>query len=74
VDYEELLRRLTAYAVRLFSMAGLAGAASVLPGIGISPEDLAYETYLKFLTGDGVNYHSSKGPLFPFLARKIRKG
>ena len=39
-----------------------------LSGIGISPEDSASETLLKFLTSDGVNYHSSKGPLFPFLA------
>ncbi len=68
IDYTDLVRRLTAHAVRLFAIAGLAGTACVLSGIGISPEDLASETLLKFLTSDGVNYHSSKGPLFPFLA------
>jgi DNA-directed RNA polymerase specialized sigma24 family protein len=68
IDYDDLLRRLTAQAFKLFAIFGMAGAACVLSGTGMSPEDLASQTLLKFLTGDGINYHSSKGPLFPFLA------
>lgn len=50
VDAEEVLKRLTLYARRLFfAYAGLTGADTALPGLGVGPDDLAVGTILKFL-------------------------
>jgi DNA-directed RNA polymerase specialized sigma24 family protein len=49
VDIENVLKRLTLHAHRLFfGLAGLAGDSS-LRGLGVGPEDLAMETLAKFL-------------------------
>src|SRR2546426_1194922 len=49
VDVEQVLKRLTLHANRLFfALVGLT-RRSVLPGLGVGPEDLAMQTVLKFL-------------------------
>ena len=71
-SFDEILRRLTADAVRLFASAGLKGPEAVLKGIGKSPEDLAMDTILK-LTGGELNYHRAKGSLPAYLAKVMER-
>jgi len=49
VDFNQVLKRLTLHANRLFfALVGLAGSG-VLSGLGVSPSDLAMQTVLKFI-------------------------
>jgi DNA-directed RNA polymerase specialized sigma24 family protein len=50
VDAEEVLKKLTLYARRLFFVyCGLTGTETALQGVGTGPDDLAVATLLKFL-------------------------
>lgn len=49
VDFEEVVRRLTARAVHLCSVLAGLTAPSVLPGVGVGPDDLAMQTVLRLL-------------------------
>jgi DNA-directed RNA polymerase specialized sigma24 family protein len=66
-ELDQLLKRLTAFAVVLFAGAGLAGADVVLEGTAMSPADLAAGTLTKLLSGD-LKYRRSRGRLDSFLA------
>lgn len=70
-ELDELLRKLTAYAVVLFAQAGLAGGHVSLRGTGASPEDLAIGTLDKLVCGE-LNYHRSKGRLESYLATAMK--
>jgi len=66
-ELEELLKKLTAYAVLLFAQAGLTGSDVSLRGTGVSPQDLAIGTLDKLVCGE-LNYHRTKGRLDSYLA------
>lgn len=70
-DFRILIRRLTAFALRLFAEHGLAGAGAVLPGLGVSAEDLAGKVLVEYCEGR-IKHHSSKGSLITLLCTAIR--
>jgi DNA-directed RNA polymerase specialized sigma24 family protein len=46
-----LIEKLMAYALRVFAEQGLGGKGAVIPGVGKSAEDFAYDVLLQYLTG-----------------------
>lgn len=69
IDFKSLNRRLTAFAVRLFAEHGISG--DVIPGTGISAEDLAAKILLEYCEGT-IKHHSSRGDLITLLCTAIR--
>lgn len=72
VVWDEVVDRLMAEAVRLFASARLVGADRVMSGLGVSPEDLAYQTITALLEDKTVRYRKDDGELLPFLKRVMR--
>ena len=72
VVWEEVIDRLMAEAIRLFASARLVGADRVLSGLGVSPEDLVYQTITALLEDKTVRYRKNDGELLPFLKRVMR--
>jgi DNA-directed RNA polymerase specialized sigma24 family protein len=72
VVWEEVIDRLMAEAIRLFASACLVGADRVLSGLGVSPEDLVYQTITALLEDKTVRYRKNDGELLPFLKRVMR--
>lgn len=72
VVWEEVIDRLMAEAVRLFASARLVGADRVMSGLGVSPEDLVYQTINALLEDKTVRYRKEDGELLPFLKRVMR--
>jgi DNA-directed RNA polymerase specialized sigma24 family protein len=70
-DFRSLIRRLTAFALRLFAEHGLRGAGAVLPGLGVSAEDLAGKVLVEYCEGR-IKHHASKGLLITLLCTAIR--
>ena len=62
-DWMDLLGRLTAYAIFLY------GGNEVMPGTGVSPEDLAAEVLLELAEGK-IPFDSSR-PLWPLLKKTL---
>jgi hypothetical protein len=52
-DWESLLKRLTAVALRWFGDRNCRGEDAVLPGTGCTAKDLAYSAALEFLRNEG---------------------
>lgn len=71
-DWPDIIRRLTLVSLGLFKTVGLLGQDAVMKGLGVSPEDLAYETVAKVLTEE-VKYRKDKGPLLPFLILVLKR-
>jgi DNA-directed RNA polymerase specialized sigma24 family protein len=71
-DWPDIIRRLTFVSMGLFKAIGLLGPDAVMKGLGVSPEDLAYETVAKVLA-DEVRYRKDKGPLLPFLILALKR-
>jgi hypothetical protein len=46
-----LIEKLTAHALRVFAEQGLGGKGTVMPGVGKSAEDFAYDILAQYLTG-----------------------
>ena len=46
-----LIEKLTAHALRVFAEQGLGGKGAVMPGVGKSAEDFAYDIVVQYLTG-----------------------
>jgi DNA-directed RNA polymerase specialized sigma24 family protein len=46
-----LIEKLTAHALRVFAEQGLGGKGAVMPGVGKSAEDFAYDILVQYLTG-----------------------
>ena len=72
VVWEEVIDRLMVEAVRLFASARLVGADRVLSGLGVSPEDLVFQTINALLEDKTVRYRKDDGKLLPFLKRVMR--
>jgi DNA-directed RNA polymerase specialized sigma24 family protein len=72
VVWEEVIDRLMAEAIRLFASARLLGADRVMSGLGVSPEDLVYQTVNAVLEDKTVRYRKDDGELLPFLKRVMR--
>src|SRR5688572_12508640 len=72
VVWEEVIDRLMAEAVRLFASARLVGSDRVMSGLGVSPEDLVYQTINALLEDKTVRYRKEDGELLPFLKRVMR--
>ena len=72
VVWEEVIDRLMAEAIRLFASARLVGADRVMSGLGVSPEDLVYQTINALLEDKTVRYRKEDGELLPFLKRVMR--
>lgn len=70
--WEEVINRLMAEAVRLFASARLVGVDRVMSGLGVSPEDLVYQTIDALLEDKTVRYRKKNGELLPFLKRVMR--
>ena len=70
-DFKSLIRRLTAFALRLFAEHGMPGAGAVLPGLGISAEDLAGKVLIEYCQGR-IKHHASKGALITLLCTAVR--
>lgn len=70
-DFRKLIRRLTAFALRLFAEQGLPGAGAVLPGLGVSAEDLACKVLIEYCAGR-IKHHASKGSLITLLCTAVR--
>jgi len=66
-----LNRRLTAFALRLFAEHGLAGLGTVIPGTGVSAEDLVGKILVEYCEGKTV-HHPSRGTLVTLLCTGIR--
>ena len=67
ISDEELLLRLTAFAVRVLAQLGLRGReAAVMPGVGLSAEDFALKVFCDYLEG------KTKDNTFPYLYTAIR--
>lgn len=72
VVWEEVIDRLMAEAIRLFASARLVGADRVMRGLGVSPEDLVYQTINALLEDKTVRYRKEDGELLPFLKQVMR--
>jgi DNA-directed RNA polymerase specialized sigma24 family protein len=72
VVWDEVIDRLMAEAVRLFASARFVGADRVMSGLGVSPEDLVYQTINALLEDKTVRYRKEDGELLPFLKRVMR--
>jgi DNA-directed RNA polymerase specialized sigma24 family protein len=72
VVWEEVIDRLMVEAVRLFASARLAGEDRVLKGLGVSPEDLVFQTITAVLEDTTVRYRKQDGALLPFLKAVMR--
>jgi DNA-directed RNA polymerase specialized sigma24 family protein len=72
VVWEEVIDRLMAEAIRLFASARLLGADRVMSRLGVSPEDLVYQTVKAVLEDKTVRYRKDDGELLPFLKRVMR--
>lgn len=72
VVWEEVIDRLMAEAIRLFASARLVGADRVLSGLGVSPEDLVYQTITALLEDKTVRFRKNDGELLPFLKHVMR--
>jgi DNA-directed RNA polymerase specialized sigma24 family protein len=71
-DWPDIIRRLTFVSMGLFKTVGLLGSDAVMKGLGVSPEDLAYETVGRVLA-DEIRYRKDKGPLLPFLILALKR-
>jgi DNA-directed RNA polymerase specialized sigma24 family protein len=65
-DAGDLIVKLTGYAIRVFAEYGLRGRSAVIPGIGKSPEDFAYEILEGYLKSE------IKCKTFPYLCTALR--
>jgi DNA-directed RNA polymerase specialized sigma24 family protein len=70
-DFRKLIRRLKAFALRLFAEHGLPGAGAVIPGLGVSAEDLAGKVLVEYCEGR-IKHHASKGTLITLLCTAVR--
>jgi DNA-directed RNA polymerase specialized sigma24 family protein len=73
IDWQPLLSKLTACALRWFRMEGCYEADSVLPGTGMSAVDLVYDTVLSVLADDATaRLVAVGGDPFPFILTALR--
>lgn len=63
IDWESLLKRLTAAAYKLFKQHGL---SDVLRGTGVSPDDLAVDSAIEFFQGEKVKWRPQSPDEDPF--------
>lgn len=74
IEWESLLGRLTTAAIKLFKQFGCSNAELVLPGTGVSPEDLAVDATVEFFQGEKVKW-CPKNPYedpFPLVVTVMR--
>lgn len=73
IDWVSLNRRLLPCALRLFKGKGCREPDSVLPGTGMSANDLASNTLLKLMKSDEWRSNSPNGDPFPFAYTVMRR-
>jgi DNA-directed RNA polymerase specialized sigma24 family protein len=70
-DFRGLIRKLTAFTLRLFAEHGMSGPDAVVPGTGISAEDLVGKIVGEYCEGK-ITHHPSRGSLETLLCTGIR--
>jgi hypothetical protein len=74
IEWGSLLGRLTTVAIKLFKQHGCSNAELILPGTGVSPEDLAVDATVEFFQGETVKW-CPKDPYedpFPLVVTVMR--